>query len=111
MWTLGRLKDLFLKLGTRDCPLTTALRDQIPKLGITAKFQLFSIKASDPNNQSDWFSVSSNYDLFVLSFADTRIKVRVLQAYDLHKMSSVALCGGLCLTALTMTCFALSSRS
>jgi hypothetical protein len=45
------LTNLFLKLGTRDCPLTTALRNQFPESGIATEFQLFRIKALDTNNQ------------------------------------------------------------
>jgi len=74
-------------LRTRDCPLTTALRYQFPESGITPKFQLISIKTRDSNNQSNWLSVSSNYDPFVLSFADTSVKVRFFQANDFHRMS------------------------
>jgi len=77
--------NLFLEVRACDGPLSSALRDQFPELGIAPKFQLFSIKTGDTNDQSNWLTVSSYYDPLVLCFADTCVKVRFFQTDDFHK--------------------------
>jgi hypothetical protein len=64
------LTNLFLKLGTRDCPLTTALRNQFPESGIATEFQLFRIKALDTNNQSKEFLNAADSAVSALSFGN-----------------------------------------
>ena len=67
----------FFKLCPRDRPLTASPCNQFPERRITSKFQLFSIKALDTNNEGNRLPVSSNHDSFALRFINTSIKVRL----------------------------------
>ena len=60
--TFGGLADLLFKFHAGDCPLLTPLSYQLPKLGTTSQFQLFSIEPFDSNDQCDRLAVPSNHD-------------------------------------------------